>query len=231
MDDVLNSEDPEEWLSETKRSRFERFRSDEVVGDHCESCQYDPDPIIKRGSLDADLLVVGSFPAARDFDAGEPFSGEAGELLRKMLEAIDCSWETDCYLTNALLCGGPEDRPGNNSVDACRINVHRQVGLVAPDVVLGLGKYAYCSLYDEPVDVEFEDQLGTQGPLPDLPWLEGVVTLHPELIRQKDGEAKQKLKRLAWKHLQQVKDLLESDPNPDSDETDDEEDEKKDSNK
>lgn len=212
MDDVLNSEDPEEWLAETKRSQFEAFRDGEVVGEHCESCQYDPDPIIKQGSLEADLMVVGSFPAPEDLEAGEPFSGPAGDLLFDMLEAIDCSPGEDCYLTNALLCGGPDQRPVDRSVGACRTNVHRQIELVAPDVVLGVGKYAYCSLYRESVDVEYDDHLGKQGPLPDFPWLEGVTTVHPELIRHRDGDAKQKLKRLAWKHLQQVKDLLDADP-------------------
>lgn len=229
MDDVLNSEDPEQWLSETKRSRFESFRSDEVVGNHCESCQYTPDPVIKQGSLDADLMVVGSFPGPDDFETEQPFSGEAGDLLRDMLEAIDRDWEQDCYLTNALLCGGPDDRPVDRSIQACRTNVNRQIELVAPDVVLGLGKYAYCSLYQEPVDVEYEDKMGHQGPIPEFPWLDGVVTMHPELIRRKNGEARQKLKRLAWKHLQQVKDLLESDPT--LEETDNEEDENQDSNK
>lgn len=212
MDDVLNSGDPEEWLSDTKKNRFETFRDTEVVGQHCEGCQYDPGPVIKRGTLDAELLVIGSFPEPDDFKNGKPFSGAAGNLLREMLEAIGLDWERDCYLTSALLCGGPEDHPRSRSVEACRLNVNRQIELVSPDLVLGLGSYANCSLYHEPLGHNFKETLGPRGALPDFPWLESVVTVHPGTILQKSDEDRRTLKRLVWKHLQQVKELLQREP-------------------
>ncbi|MFB6226876.1 MAG: uracil-DNA glycosylase [bacterium] len=222
MEELLNSEDPEEWLEETKKDRFETFRNESVVGDHCEACQYSPDPVIKRGSLDADLVVVGSYPSGEDFQNRTPFSGAVGELLDEMLAAIDLDVESDCYLTNALLCGGPEENPAEKSVDACRINVNRQLELVSPDVVLGLGKYAYCSLYHEPVSTDFRDKLGYQGSIPDFPWLEGVVTVHPAMIlHQPEGSDKRRrLKQLAWDSLQRVESILREEPVSDPDEED-----------
>lgn len=222
--DVTN-EDPEEWISQQRSSQFETFRDEEVVGEHCDQCQFSPDPLVKRGSIDADLVIVGEFPTAEDRSVGSPFSGDLGQLVARMLEPIDLDPADDCYLTNALLCGGDEENVKQASLDACRVNVERQIQLVSPEVVLALGRHAYCSLYRKPLNGDFSEPWGHQGGLPEFPWVEGVVTLNPvHLLRAVSGtERHQKMKRVIWDHLQTVRELLsESNDDGDPSETDEE---------
>jgi uracil-DNA glycosylase family 4 len=206
----LTEQDPEEWIENQKESQFESFREDEVVGEHCQQCQFSPDPIIKRGSLEADLMIVGEFPIRSESDA--PFTGDYGALVDDMLDAIDLTPDRDCYLTNALLCGGSQTDVQPSSLEACYQNVSRQIELVSPGVVLGMGRLAYCSLYQRSPDEEFADPWGHQGALPDYPWVEGIVTINPvHLFRAEEGTAKyRKMKKLAWDHLKLVRKQLDT---------------------
>lgn len=210
--DLFDQEDPRDWGSEKRHEEWEQFRSSEVVGPHCRSCQYDPEPVIFRGRLEAPLMVVGDYTAPADQKTNAPFSGPAGTLLRKMLAAIDLDWEFDCYITNALLCDGTEDPPRTKSVRACRTNLYRQIDIVNPEVILAVGAQALQSLYDVPTSETMSDYLGHRGPVPDYPWIEGVVTYNPAyLLRlQQHPERYRSVKRLVWEHLQTTRDLLEA---------------------
>jgi uracil-DNA glycosylase family 4 len=209
--DLINPEDPEDWIQSQKSDQFESFVEDEVVGSHCSSCQFTPDPVVKIGSLEADLMVVGEFPTGDDHQNDRPFSGDLGTLLQRMMEAIDRDLREDCYLTNAVLCGGHDEDVRQRSVEACSVNLHRQVELVSPSVVFILGRLGYCSLYKESVEGDPTEVLGHQGPLPECPWVEGVVSLNPiHLLNCESGsDQEQKLKSLLWDHLRTVDGHLE----------------------
>lgn len=221
---LFNQEDPREWIDKQRENQFETFASDEVVGSHCKDCQFTPDPVIKRGSLDADLLVAGDYTAPADQETQKPFSGPAGDMLKDMLEAIDRDWETDCYVTNALLCDGTESSVRKASVQACNSNLERQLEIVSPEVVLLLGKYPFASLFGKPLSITLSDNLGYQGTLPEYPWIESVVSFNPAyILRHRDDAEKFKtMKKVAWDHLKKVKKLLET-ANHDESNTNDEE--------
>lgn len=207
--DLLNQEDPREWVDQQRKQQFEEFLNDEVVGSHCEGCQYDRDPVVYRGDRRADFMVVGDYTAPADQKSGNPFSGPAGDLLEEMLEAIHLDWDRDCYVTNALLCDATETSPKTASVKSCRVNLERQLDLVDPDVVLAMGAYAYQSLYRAPQSESLSDNVGAQGALPERPWIDGVVTFNPAYILRLEGNDRKKVKKLAWDHLQEAQRLYE----------------------
>jgi uracil-DNA glycosylase family 4 len=210
--DLFNQEDPREWTRQQLEGQFEEFRDNEVVGPHCERCQYDPQPVVKRGTIEADLMVVGDYTAPADQKTEKPFSGPAGDLLEQMLEGIDRDWETDCYVTNALLCDGTDEPPRKASVEACYENLSRQLDIVTPEVVLAMGKYAAQSLLQLNASDSLTDHLGHQGSPVDYPWMDLVVTFNPAyLLRLDDGsKKKQAVKQQVWDHLKSVRRRLEA---------------------
>lgn len=207
----VTDQDPEEWIHDQQRTQFDQFRQQEVVGDHCESCQLSPDPIIKRGSLKAPLMLVGEFPRRKDLENDQPFSEDYGQLIEDMISGIDLDPDEDCYWTNALLCGGGSIDVRQTSIDSCNVNLRRQVKLVSPEVILILGKLAFCSVYGHSVEKNFDDQWGYQGTVPDFPWIDGVVSLNPvHLLETNEGSTRhRKMKKIIWSHLQRVRDLLD----------------------
>lgn len=154
------------------------------------------------GDTAARLLVIGEAPGADEDRQGEPFVGRAGRLLNNMLRAIGLSRE-QVYITNILKCRPPRNRdPRPEESVACRDYLNRQVELLAPHLVLVLGRIAAQALLqtDRPLGV-------LRGEVRHLPGsgLPVVVTYHPAyLLRSPEQKAK------AWQDLKQVRRLYNS---------------------
>jgi uracil-DNA glycosylase family 4 len=92
-----------------------------------------------RGSPAARLMIIGEAPGRDEDIAGKPFVGRAGQLLDRMLAAIGLS-ETDVHITNVVYWRPPGNRtPTPEEAEACRPFLERQIGLVAPEIILTLG--------------------------------------------------------------------------------------------
>ena len=98
------------------------------------------------GNPDADLMFVGEAPGADEDIQGEPFVGRAGQLLTKIIEAIDLRRE-DVYIANVIKCRPPGNRnPEPDEVEQCEPFLFRQIDTIKPKVIVALGKFAAQSL-------------------------------------------------------------------------------------
>jgi uracil-DNA glycosylase len=98
------------------------------------------------GNPNADLMFVGEAPGADEDIQGEPFVGRAGQLLTKIIEAIDLRRE-DVYIANVIKCRPPDNRnPEPDEVDQCEPFLFRQIDTIKPKVIVALGKFAAQSL-------------------------------------------------------------------------------------
>jgi DNA polymerase len=152
------------------------------------------------GRRDAELFVIGEAPGADEDRQGEPFVGRAGQLLNAMLHAIGYA-RADVYIANILKCRPPNNRdPQPAEAASCTPYLQRQIDLVRPRVILGVGRIAAQWLLqsDAPIG-RLRGQLfryGSSGtPL--------VITYHPAyLLRSPLAKA------TAWQDLCMVKELL-----------------------
>ena len=95
-----------------------------------------------EGDPKAGLVVVGEAPGATEDETGRPFVGRAGKLLDDILKAIGFRRE-DVFICNVLKCRPPENRdPEPLEVTACSPYLHRQLELIAPRVILAMGRPA-----------------------------------------------------------------------------------------
>jgi len=94
------------------------------------------------GNPNADLMFVGEAPGADEDVKGEPFVGRAGQLLTKIIEAIDLRRE-DVYIANVIKCRPPQNRnPEPDEVEQCEPFLFRQIDMIRPKVIVALGKFA-----------------------------------------------------------------------------------------
>ena len=94
------------------------------------------------GNPDADLMFVGEAPGADEDLQGEPFVGRAGQLLTKIIEAIELKRQ-DVYIANVIKCRPPGNRnPEPDEVEQCEPYLFRQIDTVKPKVIVALGKFA-----------------------------------------------------------------------------------------
>ncbi len=102
--------------------------------------------VVGSGNPEADLMFVGEAPGRDEDLEGYPFVGRAGKLLTDIIGAMQLRRE-DVYIANVIKCRPPENRnPEPDELAACRPWIDRQIELVAPRVIVTLGKFAAQSL-------------------------------------------------------------------------------------
>ena len=92
-----------------------------------------------RGSANAPIMMIGEAPGRDEDLQGKPFVGRAGQLLDRMLAAIDIQ-RTDVYIANTIPWRPPGNRtPTPIEAEICRPFIERQIELVAPKILVSLG--------------------------------------------------------------------------------------------
>nr|WP_296751116.1 uracil-DNA glycosylase [Thioalkalivibrio sp.] len=151
------------------------------------------------GDPHADWLFIGEAPGAEEDRRGEPFVGRAGQLLDNMLATLGLARGENVYIANILKCRPPGNRdPKPEEAAACRPFLDRQIALIAPRVLVALGRVAAQALLDTTVplgQLRGEDRAYGGIPL--------VVTYHPAyLLRSPADKAK------AWADLLRARGLM-----------------------
>ncbi len=150
------------------------------------------------GNPDARLVLVGEAPGREEDLRGEPFVGEAGRLLDRILAAMGMRRE-DVYICNVLKCRPPNNRdPMPEEVATCEAFLVRQIAAIKPQVIVGLGRFAVHSLLKTRVPIS---QL--RGEWQDYHGIPLMPTYHPAyLLRNPEG------KREVWEDMKAVLHLI-----------------------
>jgi DNA polymerase len=171
----------------------------------CEACalaQTRTQTVFGVGAPDARCLVIGEAPGAEEDRRGEPFVGRAGQLLNSMLAAIGLARES-VYIANILKCRPPGNRdPQAEEVLACRDFLARQIALIAPRVILAVGRIAAQNLLgvDTPIGrLRGQDHTYGDAAIP------VIVTYHPAYLLRSPGE-----KRKTWNDLLRARRILDA---------------------
>lgn len=108
----------------------------------CGLCETRTKTVFGVGDRRAELLVIGEAPGADEDRVGEPFVGRAGQLLDRMLAAIDLTRDR-VYIANVLKCRPPGNRdPRPEEALQCEPYLMRQIELVNPRLILCVGRVA-----------------------------------------------------------------------------------------
>ena len=150
------------------------------------------------GNPAADLMFVGEAPGADEDEQGIPFIGRAGQLLTKIIEAINLTRD-DVYIANIIKCRPPQNRnPEPDEVESCEPFLFRQIEVIKPKVVVALGKYAAQTLLktDAPIS-------RIRGQVFDYRGAKLVPTFHPAYLLRNPSS-----KREVWEDMKLVRSLL-----------------------
>lgn len=155
------------------------------------------------GDEQADWLLIGEGPGAEEDERGEPFVGQAGRLLDGMLAALKLARGREVYIANVVKCRPPGNRvPTPEEAAACAAWLDRQVELVAPRVIVALGKTAATRLTGAEGSLA-----GLRGRVHAYRGIPLVVTYHPAyLLRNLPDKAK------AWEDLLFARRTLDAAP-------------------
>lgn len=172
------------------------------IGPDCSRCklhaQGRKQVVFGVGNPDADLMFVGEAPGADEDIQGIPFVGRAGQLLTKMIEAINLRRE-DVYIANVIKCRPPGNRnPEPDEIEQCEPFLFQQIDAIRPKVIVALGSFAAKTL------LRSEESISRlRGRVYDFHGAQLIPTFHPSfLLRSPDR------KRDAWEDLKRARALL-----------------------
>lgn len=147
------------------------------------------------GNPSANLMLIGEAPGEQEDIEGEPFVGAAGQLLNKILAAIDFKRE-EVYIANILKHRPPGNRnPSDEERQRSLPYLLRQIDLIQPKVILCLGKVSGTTLLDR--DDSLKNLRGDFYPFRNSLL---AVTYHPAALLRNP-----QWKRPVWEDVQNVK--------------------------
>ena len=184
---IATADQEEAWL---------RLKSEVAACTRCGLCESRTQTVFGVGDRRPGWLIVGEAPGAEEDRRGEPFVGAAGQLLDSMLTAVGRSRAHDVFIVNVLKCRPPGNRnPAPQEIEQCLPYLHRQIEMLAPRLILALGRFAIAALTgaDQPVSRMRGRVHRYSGPGGEIPLVAGY---HPAYYLRRPEE-----KRLCWEDL------------------------------
>lgn len=159
-------------------------------------------PVPGEGNPNAELVCVGEAPGAKEDETGRPFIGQAGQLLTKILEAIDLPRDK-VFICNVLKHRPPGNRnPLPEEVEACSPYLIRQLELIKPKVIVAFGTFAAQTLLNTKTSL---GQL--RGLIHQYHGIPLIVTYHPAALLRNPA-----WKRPTWEDVKLARRILDSSP-------------------
>ena len=122
---------------------FEELEKNCKACEKCQLCKTRHNVVFGVGNKNAEVLFIGEGPGENEDLQGEPFVGRGGQLLDKMLNAVDLDRRKNIYITNIVKCRPPQNRdPLQEEQDACIDWLRNQVALIRPKIIVCLGRVA-----------------------------------------------------------------------------------------
>lgn len=187
------------------------YDSIEPIKEHCNNC-YRCDlgttrthAVVGRGNPQAPILIIGEGPGQNEDETGLPFVGKAGQLLEKILAAVELDTEEDVYIANIVKCRPPSNRvPTTDEIAACKPYLLEQIRLVDPKIILLTGATAVKGLTGNKTGIT--KIRGT--------WIEWegrlcMPILHPAYLLRNPSKEQGSPKWLMWQDIQLVREKLD----------------------
>ncbi|MGB9499515.1 MAG: uracil-DNA glycosylase [Dissulfuribacterales bacterium] len=182
-------------MSRTKKSDIESGIYNNFV--KCRQCSLAGERkniVYGDGDPEARLLIVGGIPEPDDIQAGKPYSGKAGELLNKIISAMNLT-RKEIYITHAVKCCLPDKmQPNLKNIAVCRYYLMREFKLVKPEIVCALGEIATKSLLETSVSLS-----RLRGRFHDYQGFRVMPTYSPEYLLDNPDA-----KRMVWEDIKKV---------------------------
>ncbi|MCX7640883.1 MAG: uracil-DNA glycosylase [Pyrinomonadaceae bacterium] len=182
------------------QDNLEKIRAD--IGD-CHRCplyKHRTQIVHSKGNPNAKLMFIGEAPGADEDIRGEPFVGRAGQLLTKIIEAIELKRE-EVFIGNINRCRPPGNRqPTPEEAKVCREFIIREIFVIRPVCIVTLGSTACQYLLNTKVSIT-----KIRGQFQDFQGIKVMPTFHPAYLLRDPSK-----KRDVWEDMKKVRDYLKS---------------------
>ena len=170
---------------------------------HCQRCGLGAarhNVVVGVGNRDAEVMLIGEGPGYYEDMQGEPFVGKAGQLLDRMLAAIELD-RKQVYIANIVKCRPPDNRdPQKEEIDACINYLRHQLLLVKPRIIVCLGRVSAMTIIDPAFRITAQ-----RGQWIERKGYSMIATYHPSALLRDESK-----KKPAWEDMKQIRQKLDS---------------------
>ena len=155
--------------------------------------------VFNDGNSNSPVMIVGEGPGQKEDELGKPFVGDAGQLLNKMLAAINIKRE-NIYITNVVNFRPPNNRkPEPNEINRYSEFLRDHISIIDPKILILMGSTAMEALFGNKIKISKERGIWKEVIINNKTYLV-MITFHPAyLLRQADQ------KKYSWADLKEIK--------------------------
>ena len=189
-------------IQKDKSENLQRLRENINEIKNCKLKENASNLVFSDGNPNSKVMIVGEGPGANEDKEGLPFVGRAGQLLDKMLHAINLS-RKNVYITNVVNYRPPENRkPTEKEVERYLPYLKKHIEIIKPQIILLLGSTAMNAILQDADVISkmrgkwYEIEINKCK-------ISSIVSFHPAyLMRQPDQ------KKFSWIDLKMIRDKL-----------------------
>lgn len=158
-------------------SDWDSLRQDCLKCTKCALSETRTQVVFGGGNSSSEILFIGEAPGEKEDLKGEPFVGRAGQLLDKMLLAVDLSRQK-IFIANIVKCRPPKNRdPLPEEQDACIEWLREQVKIFNPKIIVCLGRISGMKIIKPDLKITRE-----HGVWFDIDGIYTMAMLHPAAL-------------------------------------------------
>ena len=189
----------ESWDKRGTAESLDMIRDDLGACQRCKLHKERKNIVFGFGNPKAKLVFVGEGPGYEEDIQGLPFVGKAGQLLTRILRAIDLTRE-DVYICNIIKCRPPRNRnPEHDEIAACIPFLRRQLKTIAPRFICALGTFAAQTLLETKTPIS-----RLRGRFYAYEGIDLLPTYHPAFLLRNPSK-----KADVWQDMQKLQEAYE----------------------
>jgi len=155
--------------------------------------------VFSDGNSKSPVMIVGEGPGEKEDEHGKPFVGDAGQLLNKMLAAINLK-RSNVYITNVVNYRPPNNRkPELAEINRYSEFLREHISIVDPKILILMGSTAMEALFGSKIKISKERGVWKELIINNKTYI-AMITFHPAyLLRQADQ------KKYSWADLKEIR--------------------------
>ena len=155
--------------------------------------------VFSDGNSKSPIMIIGEGPGQKEDELGKPFVGDAGQLLNKMLSAINIKRES-VYITNVVNYRPPNNRkPESSEINRYSEFLREHISIIDPKILILMGSTAMEALFGSKIKISKERGVWKEVIINNSTYLT-MITFHPAyLLRQADQ------KKYSWADLKEIR--------------------------
>ena len=179
--------------------QLENLKNKILLIDNCDLKNNAKKMVFSDGNINSQIMIVGEGPGEKEDEIGKPFVGDAGNLLNKMLSAININRES-VYITNVVNYRPPNNRkPSPVEINRYSAYLREHILIINPKILIIMGSTAMETLIGNNIKISKERGKWKEIIIKNKTF-KSIITFHPAyLLRQPDQ------KKFSWSDLKEIR--------------------------